>query len=312
MRDWQRDVLDLVRHEGADKRTTARFLALGVNGLGVALMVVVFAHTAGALVGAEAGIAGGKCRHRARSSWRPSSATRPSVASPSRPARRSTCACTTCSMTSAAATSTSSTGSASRTSAADRLRSGRSSARRPAVRRGRAPCGRKHDVSSLVEGAKRLVGRGNDAASTHRGPAPCCGGGAWPAGRRTGRRGRRGGRAGRRAADAGRRPHRGGAGRRHRLGQVLDVQRTGRHRPRRHRRTPPDDVVDDGLRLGRRRGRRAARLARGAPAAPGLARQHARRGRRRTATSPGWSCSTCPTTTPPRSPTTSRSTGWSR
>ncbi|WP_239456432.1 dynamin family protein [Nocardioides solisilvae] len=59
VRDWQRDVLEMVREEGADKRTTARFLAYGVNGLSVALMVVVFAHTGGALVGAEAGIAGG-------------------------------------------------------------------------------------------------------------------------------------------------------------------------------------------------------------------------------------------------------------
>ena len=42
----------------ADRRTTARFLAFGVNGLSVALMVVVFAHTAG-VTGAEAGIAGG-------------------------------------------------------------------------------------------------------------------------------------------------------------------------------------------------------------------------------------------------------------
>ena len=48
----------MVRTEGADKRTTARFLALGVNGLSVALMVVVFAHTAG-VTGAEAGVAGG-------------------------------------------------------------------------------------------------------------------------------------------------------------------------------------------------------------------------------------------------------------
>ena len=48
MRDWQHDVLDMVRAEGADKRSTARFLAFGVNGLRVALMVVVFAHTAGA------------------------------------------------------------------------------------------------------------------------------------------------------------------------------------------------------------------------------------------------------------------------
>jgi hypothetical protein len=58
VRDWQRDVMDLVKSEGADRRSTARFLAFGVNGLSVALMVVVFAHTAG-VSGAEAGIAGG-------------------------------------------------------------------------------------------------------------------------------------------------------------------------------------------------------------------------------------------------------------
>ncbi|WP_198412431.1 P-loop NTPase family protein [Nocardioides mangrovicus] len=58
VRDWQQGVMDLVRSEGAGKRTTARFLAYGVNGLGVALMVVVFASTAG-LTGAEVGIAGG-------------------------------------------------------------------------------------------------------------------------------------------------------------------------------------------------------------------------------------------------------------
>ena len=58
VREWQEDVLDMVRTQGADKRMTARFLAYGVNGLSVALMVVVFAHTAG-VTGAEAGIAGG-------------------------------------------------------------------------------------------------------------------------------------------------------------------------------------------------------------------------------------------------------------
>jgi energy-coupling factor transporter ATP-binding protein EcfA2 len=58
VRDWQQDVLEMVRTEGADKRTTARFLAYGVNGLSVALMVVVFASTAG-ITGAEVGIAGG-------------------------------------------------------------------------------------------------------------------------------------------------------------------------------------------------------------------------------------------------------------
>ena len=58
VRDWQQGVLDMVRTEGADKRSTARFLAYGVNGLSVALMVVVFASTGG-VTGAEVGIAGG-------------------------------------------------------------------------------------------------------------------------------------------------------------------------------------------------------------------------------------------------------------
>jgi energy-coupling factor transporter ATP-binding protein EcfA2 len=47
VRDWQADVLDLVRAEGADKRMTAKFLAFGVNGIGVALMVVVLVGGAG-------------------------------------------------------------------------------------------------------------------------------------------------------------------------------------------------------------------------------------------------------------------------
>jgi len=58
VRDWQVGVLDLVRKEGQDKRSTARFLAFGVNGLSVALMVVVFSSTGG-VTGAEVGIAGG-------------------------------------------------------------------------------------------------------------------------------------------------------------------------------------------------------------------------------------------------------------
>ncbi|MGI8699882.1 MAG: ABC transporter [Nocardioidaceae bacterium] len=58
IRDWQGAVLELVRTEGADRRTTARFLAYGVNGLGVALMMVIFASTAG-VTGAEVGVAGG-------------------------------------------------------------------------------------------------------------------------------------------------------------------------------------------------------------------------------------------------------------
>jgi hypothetical protein len=58
VREWQEDVLTLVRTEGSDRRATARFLAYGVNSLGVVLMVAVFSQTAG-LTGAEVGIAGG-------------------------------------------------------------------------------------------------------------------------------------------------------------------------------------------------------------------------------------------------------------
>ena len=58
VRDWQGEVLDLVRGEGKDRRTTARIAAYGLNGIGVILMLVAFAHTGG-LLGAEVGIAGG-------------------------------------------------------------------------------------------------------------------------------------------------------------------------------------------------------------------------------------------------------------
>jgi hypothetical protein len=58
VRDWQGEVLDLVRGEGKDRRTTARIAAYGLNGIGVILMLVAFAHTGG-LIGAEVGIAGG-------------------------------------------------------------------------------------------------------------------------------------------------------------------------------------------------------------------------------------------------------------
>ncbi|WP_166846495.1 dynamin family protein [Isoptericola sp. BMS4] len=58
IRGWQDDVLALVREQGASRRGTARALSFGVNALGVSLMVVVFASTAG-LTGAEVGIAGG-------------------------------------------------------------------------------------------------------------------------------------------------------------------------------------------------------------------------------------------------------------
>ncbi|MEE1620757.1 dynamin family protein [Zafaria sp. J156] len=58
IRAWQGDLLELIRSEGQGRRLTARMASFGVNGVAVALMVVVFASTAG-LTGLEIGIAGG-------------------------------------------------------------------------------------------------------------------------------------------------------------------------------------------------------------------------------------------------------------
>lgn len=58
VRTWQSGVLEMVRTEGADKKATARALALGVNAVGVALIIVIFASTGG-LVGGEVAVAGG-------------------------------------------------------------------------------------------------------------------------------------------------------------------------------------------------------------------------------------------------------------
>lgn len=58
VRDWQGAVLDLVRTEGAGRRSTARVLSFGVNGAGLAVMVAVFAQTGG-LTGGEVAVAGG-------------------------------------------------------------------------------------------------------------------------------------------------------------------------------------------------------------------------------------------------------------
>jgi energy-coupling factor transporter ATP-binding protein EcfA2 len=58
VRDWQGELLDLVRVEGKDRRTTARVLSFGANGVGVILMLLVFSHTGG-ITGGEVGIAGG-------------------------------------------------------------------------------------------------------------------------------------------------------------------------------------------------------------------------------------------------------------
>ncbi|WP_066373742.1 ABC transporter [Herbidospora mongoliensis] len=58
VRDWQGYVLELVRNEGADKRSMARAASFGVNGLGLLIMLTVFASTGG-LTGIEIGVAGG-------------------------------------------------------------------------------------------------------------------------------------------------------------------------------------------------------------------------------------------------------------
>ena len=58
VRAWQDDILDLVRDRGAGKRTTARVLAFGLNGVGVALMIVLFAQTGG-ITGGEVAIGAG-------------------------------------------------------------------------------------------------------------------------------------------------------------------------------------------------------------------------------------------------------------
>ncbi|MBK7820927.1 MAG: ABC transporter [Tessaracoccus sp.] len=58
VRAWQADVIELVNEQGRGKRMKARFLAIGTNLAGLALIVVVFASTGG-LTTAEVGIAGG-------------------------------------------------------------------------------------------------------------------------------------------------------------------------------------------------------------------------------------------------------------
>lgn len=58
IRAWQDDILELVRERGAGKRNMARVMAFGVNGVGVALMIVLFAQTGG-VTGGEVAVASG-------------------------------------------------------------------------------------------------------------------------------------------------------------------------------------------------------------------------------------------------------------
>ncbi|MGN6331497.1 MAG: ABC transporter, partial [Motilibacteraceae bacterium] len=58
VRDWQGAVLELVRREGGGRKRSAQFLAYGVNGVGLAVMVAVFTSTGG-ITGGEVVVAGG-------------------------------------------------------------------------------------------------------------------------------------------------------------------------------------------------------------------------------------------------------------
>ncbi len=58
LRDWQSGLISIVRDKGAGRRTTARVMSLGVNGVSAVLMMLVFSHTGG-LTGGEVAIAGG-------------------------------------------------------------------------------------------------------------------------------------------------------------------------------------------------------------------------------------------------------------
>ena len=58
LREWQAGLISIVRDKGAGRRTTARVMSLGVNGVSAVLMMLVFSHTGG-LTGGEVAIAGG-------------------------------------------------------------------------------------------------------------------------------------------------------------------------------------------------------------------------------------------------------------
>jgi len=58
VRDWQGEVLEMIRAESNDRRTTARVLSFGANGVGVILVLLVFSQTGG-LSGGEVRTADG-------------------------------------------------------------------------------------------------------------------------------------------------------------------------------------------------------------------------------------------------------------
>ena len=274
------------------KRTTARFLAFGVNGLAVALMVVVFVSTAG-MTGAEVGIAGGSAvlgQKLLEAVFGDQAVRRLTELS-----RRDL---------------------EDRVAAAYDVELARwddvlvglgvdAEERRAAGRGRRAPSRPRPGTGvSLAAGVKRLTGRGPDLPArlaALREAVEATEGRLDPD--LLARAGSVLERAEGRLALAG--DHTvvalagaTGSGKSSLFNALAgsSLSQVGVRRP--------TTSVDDRRRLGR--GRRGARLAAGAAAPPG------RDGPATPAGSAGWCCSTCPTTTPPRSPTTSRWTGWSR
>ena len=311
VRDWQHGVLEMVRSEGADKRSTARFLAFGVNGLSVALMVVVFAHTAG-VSGAEVGIAGGSAvvgQKLLEAVFGDQAVRRLADA-----ARQDLNERVTALMDAERARFVTVLDDLGiEEGDVDRLRE--VSRRVDDLRLRRQ--GTRHDarhgelrVTALVEGAKRLVGRRSDVVDRIDGLDEAA----------RSARGRLDDALVDEAAAVAER-----AGARLRLSGdhtvVALAGATGSGKSSTFNAVTGLELAAIGVRRpttswtmacawGARRCPGAARLAGRPQAPPGDARQHARRAAARTAGSTGWCCSTCPTTTRPRSPTTSRSTGW--
>ena len=308
--------------------STARFLAFGVNGLSVALMVVVFAHTAG-VTGAEVGIAGGSAvlGQKLLEAVFGDQAVR-SLAERAQPrprrARRTSC----CDAERARYTDLLDGARDHARHRRDRLRD---AARRvddlrfAAQRIGRGAASHAHrlvhcdptrrlreNMTSLLEGAKKLVTRGTDLgarspASTRPWTLPAAGSTTPSSTRR---------RDGRRRAPAT------GCGSPPTTPSSRSPAPPARASPRRSTRSPASSSPLSASAVPRRRGRppasgarpgrrRAARVARHPAAAPRRPRLDARHRPRGQGDARASCSSTCPTTTPPRSPTTSRSTGWS-
>ena len=290
VRDWQGEVLDLVRDEGKDRRTTARIAAYGLNGIGVVLMLVAFAHTGGLI--------GRRGRHRRRHRGARPEGARGDLRRPGR-ARDG----------GQGARAPARAGAASCMPRSGALRRGARRVWRSTEGPGRAPgrrggSGEGGSMSPLKMGSRQVKARQRRGAG-RRGRSALAG---CPGRRRATSSTRRAadGRApvvaqGQRSAPRSRGDHTvvalagaTGSGKSSLFNALVgaDVATVGARRP--------TTSTPDGGRLGRRGRHRAARLARGRRAPPrgpprGVATTAPATSR---GTSTGWCCSTCPTSTP--------------